>query len=808
MDQALKKIAIVSICSLMLFLPLSPQSAAAQSSHNLTLEAQAAFEGVYKFGEWLPIWVEVTNDGADLEAELQVRIERSGGSATFAVPVSLPSGAHKRVPIYVLANNYSQELEVDIISAEGILETISVEVEPIINLEYLVGVIAPERGGLAFLSNVQLPGSTIRPLRMVEFPLDQIPERSEGLASFDCIIINDTDTSRLTPQQLDALIYWVERGGRLVLGGGAGAQQTFSGFGSEMLPFSPTSLRQADPMESLAEYADAEPNQSSRPVSMVEGQTGTASILAAFEDSPLLIERSTGQGYIDISTLDLAAAPFSEWVGTTSFWQQLLSPGSLYPTNLPPDMSPRQLMSNSIAYPLTNLPALDLPSLRGLGLMLIAYIILVGPFNYLVLRRMKRLHLAWLTIPGLTVAFSIGAFSISFLLRGSDLMLNKISILIMQPGQSMQVSSYLGLFSPAQQRYEVEVEGGGLIGPFSVQYDPWQFTGGLSSADGIFVQGEPAHVRGLPVEQWSMQSFMTEGRWDQFGELDAELTILGNQVSGWIENRTAAVIESAHLVFMGTITQLGDLEPNEQVEVSFTLQAVDPYGSALSWELIQYDYSGDYYDAAWREIERRQGILDAVFGNPSVYGPGTGVTGHGINPSGVFVVGWLDEAPPYVQVEGRPVSERTTALLIADLGFEVGPSGEIHLPTGTIPGNLLSSSQEASWCGLRSTSAYLPGGEATFEYRLPGELASLQLPSIHFNLETDGERTQNYSIEFYDWEAGVWQAVEQPHFGLNIIAEGATFISGEGVIRARLSVGENSWGCWMLDLGIDGYRES
>ncbi|MGD8821572.1 MAG: hypothetical protein PVG63_00590 [Anaerolineales bacterium] len=795
----------VMIC-LLVVLGAEPRGVGAQSSHSLTVQAQAAFEGVYKFGEWLPIWVEVTNNGSDLEVEIQVRIERPSGSVTFALPISLPAGAHKLVPIYVLANNYSQELAVDLVSADGLVERVTVEVEPIVNMEYLIGLIAPEREGLAFLSNLQLPGNSVRPIRVVEFPLDQIPERNEGLASFDALIINDTDTSGLTPPQLEALSMWVERGGRLVLGGGAGAQQTLAGFETDMVPFAPTGVRQVDPMPALAAFAGAEANPSSRPVSLVDGEVLDGSILASAEGYSMVIEQALGRGYIDVITIDVAGAPFSEWLGTTSFWERLLTPGSLYPTNAPPDMSPRQIMSNAIVYPLTNMPSLDLPSVRGLGITLIAYILLVGPVNYLVLRRLKRLHFAWLTIPGLTIAFTIGAFSLSYIMRGSDLLLNKISILVMHPNQSMHVSSYLGLFSPAQQRYEVEVEGGGLIGPFSVQYDPWQFSGGLSVPDGVFVQGDPAHVRGLPIEQWSMQSFMTEGRWDQLGEVASDLTILGNQVSGWIENRTGEVIESAHLVFMGTVQTLGDLEPGQRQEVAFTLQSLDPFGSNLSWQLVQYDYSGDYYDAAWREVERRQGILDAVFGNPGAYGALAGYVNYGIDPNGVFLIGWLDEAPPYVQVEGRPVSERTTALLIADMEFELGPAGEIHLPTGTIPGTLVAASAEASWCGMRSTSAYLPGGEVIFEYRLPDVLTSLQLPSLHFNLETDGARTQGYTVEFYDWTSDAWAVVEQPHFGLNIISQAESYINNDGLIRARLTVGENSWGCWSLDLGIDGNR--
>ena len=191
---------------------------------------------------------------------------------------------------------------------------------------------------------------------------------------------------------------------------------------------------------------------------------------------------------------------------------------------------------------------------------------------------------------------------------------------------------------------------------------------------------------------------------------------------------------------------------------------------------------------------------------PGVYGPGSGLAGYGIDESDVFVVGWMDEAPPYVQVEGDPVLERTTALLIAELDFDIGSSGEIHLPTGTIPGTLISSSQEANWCGMRATNAYLPGGEVVFEYRLPSELISIDLPSLHFNLETDGPRAQSYHLEFLDWTSGEWLEIEMARFGLNVIGDAERLISQEGIIQARLSVDDNSWGCWSLDVGIDGYR--
>jgi hypothetical protein len=47
------------------------------------------------------------------------------------------------------------------------------------------------------------------------------------------LVVNDTDTSSLTPEQVQALNTWISQGGRFVVGGGAGAQRTASGLSTQ-----------------------------------------------------------------------------------------------------------------------------------------------------------------------------------------------------------------------------------------------------------------------------------------------------------------------------------------------------------------------------------------------------------------------------------------------------------------------------------------------------------------------------------------------------------------------------------------------
>ena len=59
----------------------------------------------------------------------------------------------------------------------------------------------------------------------------------------------------------------------------------------------------------------------------------------------------------------------------------------------------------------SQLPSLALPPIGGLIALLGAYILLVGPVNYLVLKRLDRREWAWVTMPVLIVVFAVGAYA-------------------------------------------------------------------------------------------------------------------------------------------------------------------------------------------------------------------------------------------------------------------------------------------------------------------------------------------------------------------------------------------------------------
>jgi hypothetical protein len=777
----------------------------------LKMEAAAAFDGHFKYGEWLPVWVQLENNGPDVEAEVRVRVPGSWGATTFAAPAPLPTGSRKLIPIYVLPNNFSHVLEVELVAQDEVLLSQEVPVKAQANITYLVGIVAPERGALSFIMGASLPGRE-RPKTLIDLSLSDLPERAEGLRSFNTLILNDIDTSSLTPGQQTALEAWVRQGGRLVIGGGPGARQTTAGLPESILPTLPDRELEMDSLPGLADFAGSEPIRVPGPFIVSTGDDGEGHALVTQDDLPLVHELAVGAGFVNFVALDLAASPFDAWAGTTGFWERLLSRGAAYPEWLPPDMSARQMKAGQMTYALARLPTLELPSIRGLGLLLMLYVLLVGPINYLVLRWRKRLHWAWISVPLITLVFSAGAFGLGYVLRGTDLILNKIAVIELGSDGAASVTSYLGLFSPARQSYEIEVRDRGLLSPLSPDYNPWGPGNTGAGGEIVFVQGEPSHVRGLAVNQWSMQTFMTEGIQTDFGRVGAELRFEGETLKGTVRNESPHTLKDTVVVLGNRFVRLGDLEPGQEVPV--TLELGNPTnqspGQPLSYVLFEDQLMMSGPGGPPREAEVKRMVVESVFDQSGgfsaissriAWGPESGTSRR------LALLGWLDSAPPEVRVASRTAGQQATALLYTHLSFDLPEEGDVTLPPGLIPGTLVEMPIEGGPCGPEGTSIWLGRGEAIFEFQVLEETQDIQVDELKLTVGTDGGGWwQPPNTALYDWDSGAWVALSDPILGTNVVPNAARMVSEDGSVQVRLASDSNQGGCLYLGLGLKGRR--
>ncbi len=788
--------ALIGLALLVLW-PLS--TASAYPLYSVSLKAEPHFNGHFKFGEWLPLRITLDNDGAPLHAEVRADTSQAGGQTTFVAPVELPSGAHKRLTLYVLPPSFAQAMRVRLMDGDRELASQSISLSVERNVAYLVGVIAPRTEAFASLSSLTLsasgdqplpvkggvPPSVVRSVKILPMPLADIPERAEGLRALDALVISGVDTSELSLDQKRALQAWVAQGGRLVLGAGASAARTLAGLPDELVK----DWRAADSAELTSLTAlSAFAGQDVRvPGPFVVASANAGRALIQQDGRVLLNEKRVGDGYVDYAALDLAASPFDAWAGTARFWEKLLTPGSAYPFGAPTDVAPHSMRANQLSYALQNLPALELPSVNDLAALLLVYIVLVGPINYLALRRTNKLAWGWLTIPLLTALFTVGAFAMGFSVRGSDVIVNKLSLITVGAQGSGLVQSFVGVFSPERTSYTVNVPSNVLIAPLMQEGNPFGKGGPFIASASELVQGDPAQARGVQVQQWSMQGFQTESPLPNDWRVESSIIDDGGHLQGSLVNRMGDAIEDAVLVQGNRMARIGDLPRGQVLFLDHTWQT-STRGS-FPYSLIESAFRNAGPTGPSRDAQIKQQVLSSFF--QSIGGPPQ-------PPSKPTLIGWMHSSPLSVQVAGVRAAAQEMSLVVATLDVQYA-RGAVHLAPGTLTPRLLESSGQVGMCGAANQLFMGPSSSITLEYQLPDDLIGMSV--THFTVHSAG--LSGFTAELRS-RNGEWIKLEPPNVRYEL-SDPQRFISDDGRIRLRATSTANvQQSCSNLDVELEG----
>ncbi len=786
------------ILALLFAIPPAPAIHAAGAM----MQVEPFFSGHFKYGEWLPLHISLTNDGPSRRVQLRADTTAAGAQTTFVTPVELPTGARKRLTLYVLPPSFARAIRVRLMDGEEELESRTVDVTVERNVNYLVGVVAARTQAFTVLNTLTLnpssgeqffkgPTSFTRATKMIPIPLADIPDRPEGLRALDALVVTGVDTSELSPAQKSTLATWVAQGGRLILGGGSAAARTLSGMPEELVKEYRAigDAKDATSLSALTRFAGEEVRVPG-PFPVTWAPAGSR-VLVEQEGNGLVVEKRMGQGYVNYVALDLAASPFDAWAGAGPFWIKLLTPGSAYPPGSAPDVSPRTQRANAMSYALQNMPALELPSVAWLGSLLGVYLLLVGPVNYLILRRWRKLAWGWVTIPGLTLLFSVGAFASAYYMRGGDVIINKISVLTLGQGDGMPMQTYVGIFSPERSTYSLDFKGLTLVAPMAMDVNPFGGGGAAASAVTEIVQGEPTEVRGIQVNQFAMQAFTAESPVPEGWRIESDLTVEGDRLRGTLVNHTNQVIVDPVIVFGNHLTRLDDLSPGERRSLDQKL--LQGSGEQFPYSLFSFGQPNGPTGPS-REAQVRQQLLSSYFQNPG--GPAQ-------PPSHPTLIAWMRTSPLDVQITGTRWATQQMSLVVATLNMRYAP-GHIRLAPRDLVAQLAESQGNVGICGPYN-QVMVNSGSAVLEFHLPDELAALRITRLAFVIQGGDAPT----VEIAD-RRGEWVKIDAPRSGRNELSDPARFVSDNGAVRVRLSVSGNAppRSCSQYDLDVEGDLEN
>lgn len=776
-------------------------SAPAAAQGQISLAAQAGFAGLGKVGTYVPVTVALTNQGESASGDIVVRTrDLNGFGVEYAMPTEVAQGAKKEVCFYVPMNEMSRNIEVVFVPKGGSGNAAEITAKAQISAlpfnEVVIGVLANDEATLVHVGAVRLDNPP-RSVHIIPLALSTLPDQQLALNNFDVLVINDFDTRRLTEAQLNAIRGWLAEGGALVIGGGPAWRKTLAGIPDEILPADITGTVQVNDLQALAALG-GHPFQVVTPFAVNTGTLREGATGATEGERIGLARRRYGDGQTIFFGLDLALDPIAAWRGNPILWKDLIS--SFVPqgaeAELQLKLSQRMMhYRGGLANALRNIPALDLPPVWVLALILVGYVVIVGPLNYLVLRRYDRRDWGWLSIPAVALLVIGGVYVGAFKLKGREVMANEIAVVTLRPELKLQkVESYVGVFSPTRNDYRISLPGNPLVTNIpsydGIYYDP-QLDGDQPLLIMRVTYGTRTDVQFTNMSNWSLRSFAMQRYEAAAGGIAANLHGEGDRVAGTVTNQTDYLLKDCYIITQYGLQAVGDLAPGATAEVNVAT-AADPKNPNPAFFRL-YNPSADFQaqpgkapPVPTRDQIRKRMILDGAF---------EGALATNGQNVGLLFIGWTEQPLSEPLVTAGRISRANLALITQSLSFTPWQNGVYSLPRGLVaPTVSAQEGNEASWYpgGLNVAN----GSRLTLEFRLP-DYRPMAIERVAFNATLDDpskvSKTGATSAEVYNWARQTFEPLALVSGTDTQINSPSRYVSSAGVIRLRFAAGPGQW---------------
>ena len=641
-----------------------------RAAEPLTMEARILLQGQARVGSWIGIEVHIENEGPPVVGELRIVGGGTQGLTRIARAVEVPTQSSLTFLMFAEPQPFGRSLTVELVADGNRIASRDVAFQLSESNQLTIGIVAERPQGIAgALRGVGGVGNgkfgAGVPV-IIALGLADLPERAEGWSGLDRLIWQDVDSTNLSSGQIAALKTWLAGGGRLIIVGGTAGARSLSAFPDEILPFIPVATIDAPPsaISGLVRGAPAD----AADVPALAGDLARGFALASVGGQAIAAEAPYGSGAVALIGVDPTASWLGESKSTEDLWQRLLPPRTGSSAVLADDS---QLVSA-----VSQLPSLALPPIGGLLLLLGAYILLIGPINYLVLRRLDRREWAWVTMPVLIVVFAVGAYAFGSLLRGTDVLLNQIAIVRGAPGATEgEAQVYIGIFSPGRGTYDIDVPGGALLGSPIVG----DFSGDGSPMD--VLQGDPSRVRNLSVGFGSLRTIRAVTA-VAVPLVEVDVRLENGKLVGTITNRSDIRLERPAIVLGGGVAVLDDLEPGATARIDVSTLDQQP-GFALSDRIFGQNFGfGPTIDDATRTMLIRRSIVDQL-----TYDPQFGNTGS-LNSETAVLLAWGTGALLDVRIAGETPDLTGTTLYYLPVRMDV-------TGTTTFTGSLIRGTVES-----------------------------------------------------------------------------------------------------------------
>ncbi|MBO0778857.1 MAG: hypothetical protein J2P37_08530 [Ktedonobacteraceae bacterium] len=835
--------------ALVLALSVFSPRASAISLASPSFQVSAGFGSRYqqRDGVWVPVQVTLHNDGPDFNGKISINpptlysLPNQSPTPTYQQSINLPTGSQKQVTLYIPLGNStpgtSQTITVDLLDNNN--QKISSQQASLRSLgpgDLFIGILSNQSTGFGALSQVQLPGSgsqiATEPLKAAT-----MPSIADALKSFDLIILDHFDTASLNKDQLAALERWVAQGGTLILAGGPEWRGTLTPLPSGMLPVDihgTTTLPTGAHLFPVGGPTKSGPTSQTQPsdampapltVSTSSVKPGST-VLQAAGNTPLIVQSRYELGTLYYLAFDPQLEPVASWSNASYLWKGLLirAAGDQFLNSAQNFNSP--IINNGSGYDGSGMEALlqsmfpnAFPATWLILVLLLSYILILGPARLLLVRLLKNRDWSWRVALATIVVFSLLSYGLALQQKGTSIISSTISVIqLSKPDASnntshANIATYIGVFVPSQGDFQVHIAGNDQVQTINSNTNYAQFSGGSSAPQRATVtstaNGTNVELQG--VETWTVRSLVSRHETQVKGGISAQLTLNNNMLSGTVTNTLPYGLNDAYVLVGDQYLKLGHLAASQSMPVNLQLNAThnsstrsiaDQIASAYG---LQQPYSTGYYGSQppKTDAERHMAMLSTLSRESSncAFGPCGGSSSIVITSGGTkqvlynngngfsmingrdplllpnapaTLIGWADRTPDGttpVTINGSSTSQTQDAFIQAPL--DMSYSGTLALPPAFATSQLVDVQGQGTDLQSVYPGIYLLGGSSalTFEYTLPaipnpqsGSLTISEPSNLLNNIGTNSGTTINagtvdlFHVYLYNWKTGSWDA--------------------------------------------------
>ena len=669
------------------------------------MKAEVGFDGTYRIGCWTPVRIFLENSGADLEGTLEVPITGESGKKTaYGVPVRLPHASSQEYTIYVKMQKSGRSLDIRLLDNKGkVVKAGKVEkLNPVSADHYFLGLVTGDEPSLGYWKERSEGDLLLANYQPVSLTAENFPDHREVLDSFSILILNQVDTGSFRPEQLRALSAWIQGGGILIIGTGANGSRTLAGLTEKIVPAAAGDVTEQDVAAELEKLA-GKPVRGSSVLDVMdvrtEGGTVAVSRNAGSDSAPkdanpargLVWMHRKGSGVIYTAAFDLGTEPVLSWAGNKTFWENLLE-RSLPEQSIQLLQDPYQSTGkiNGMEDVLGNIGAMDLPSATSVLPIFLLYLVLIGPVNYIILKKMDRREWSWFTIPALSVACALVIYGLGYRSKGSDLILNTISVVELNDDSGGgDRTDYVGVFLPRRGDYRVDVDREVFLSTNGEENNDSFPHAGNAAPDVHIIQGKPSRILFRNSSMWTMETFRTDPRRVDYGSVHADLRYEAGKIVGTVQNNTPYPLEDFVLYNALFHGKAGNIASGETKKVEITLPAKGVAAAPGHYQSMLYSLYPEWSDGrgASRKSRNRYRILENLFADDGMQKSSPKQTGDSCRLQYfAFYGGDPDET---VRINGRkPDVTMGEGVLLGSVGFEAEQDGHVSLPPGMLNGRL------------------------------------------------------------------------------------------------------------------------